>query len=89
MKTIRIILKLNIFKLNLDSVQLENPNKYFNRLQFNINDLNSILRTYPGVGTASLTFILYDGSTWPALHFHKGGSKEFLTEIKKIFPYKK
>ncbi len=72
-----------------DSVHLENQNKIFNRLQFNINDLNSIRRTYPGIGTASLTFILSDGSTWPPLHFHKGGSKEFLTEIRKFYTFKK
>ncbi len=33
--------------------------------------------------------MLNDGSTWPALYFYKGGSKEFLQELKAYFVFTK
>jgi hypothetical protein len=34
-------------------------------------------------------FYLNDGTKWPALYFHKGGSKEFLQELKHYFVFSK
>lgn len=76
-----------------DSVSLENKasnsvsNKY--KLQFDVNELSSVRRVYPGYGIPSIIFMLADGHTWPALYFHKGGSKEFLQELKAYFVFTK
>ncbi len=77
-----------------DSVSIENKatnatasSKY--KLQFDINELSSVRRVYPGYGIPSIIFMLSDGHTWPALYFHKGGSKEFLQELKAYFVFTK
>lgn len=81
-------------KDDTDSVSLENKaasnvvsSKY--KLQFDVNELNSVRRVYPGYGIPSIIFMLGDGHTWPALYFHKGGSKEFLQELKAYFVFTK
>lgn len=76
-----------------ESVTVENKasncvtSKY--KLQFDVNELNSVRRVYPGYGIPSIIFMLSDGHTWPALYFHKGGSKEFLQELKAYFVFTK
>jgi hypothetical protein len=32
-----------------------------------------------------LIFMLKDGRTWPSLFFHRGGSKDFLQQMRKYF----
>jgi len=80
-------------KEEADSVTLENKASNFitsnTKLQFEINELNSVRRVYPGYGIPSIIFMLNDGHTWPALYFHKGGSKEFLQELKAYFVFVK
>ena len=56
----------------------------YSRLRFDINDLSSVRRVYPGYGIPSIIFMLNDGHTWPPLYFYKGGSKEFLQELKSM-----
>lgn len=76
-----------------ESVSVENrasnsaASKY--RLQFDVNELSSVRRVYPGYGIPSIIFMLNDGRTWPSLYFHKGGSKEFLQELKTYFVFTK
>lgn len=80
-------------KEEAESVTVENKasncvtSKY--KLQFDVNELNSVRRVYPGYGIPSIIFMLSDGHTWPALYFHKGGSKEFLQELKAYFVFTK
>lgn len=59
------------------------------KLQFNIHELNSVRRVYPGYGIPSVVFFLNDGTKWPPLYFYKGGSKEFLQELKQFFVFRK
>lgn len=85
------VLTYNKSKEDSDSVTYENKasnsvsSKY--KLQFDVNELNSVRRVYPGYGIPSIIFMLSDGHTWPALYFHKGGSKEFLQELKAYFVF--
>lgn len=58
-------------------------------IQFEINELSSVRRIYQGYGIPSIIFFLNDGTKWPALYFHKGGSKEFLQELKRFFVFSK
>lgn len=66
-----------------------NPNKY--KLQFDLNELSSVRRIYHGnsYDIPSLVFMLNDGRSWPNIYFYKGGSKEFLQELKAYFVFKK
>ncbi|CAG5121312.1 unnamed protein product, partial [Candidula unifasciata] len=62
--------------------KMDTRRKY--NIGFNILDLNSFKRNAPSQGWASIIFILKDGTTFPALHFHNGGSKAFLKELEKF-----
>jgi hypothetical protein len=46
-------------------------------------DLKSFKRNAPNHGWAYVIFILKDGTTYPALHFHSGGSKHMLQMLGK------
>lgn len=46
-------------------------------------DLKSFKRNAPNHGWAYVIFILKDGTTYPALHFHSGGSKAMLQFLGK------
>ncbi|KAK7494859.1 hypothetical protein BaRGS_00013986 [Batillaria attramentaria] len=53
-------------------------------ISFDLLDLKSFKRSAPNHGWAYIIFILKDGSTFPALHFHNGGSKALLKELEKF-----
>ncbi|KAK7107602.1 TBC1 domain family member 15-like isoform X2 [Littorina saxatilis] len=53
-------------------------------ISFDILDLKSFKRSAPNHGWAYIIFILKDGTTFPALHFHNGGSKALLKELEKF-----
>ena len=60
------------------------------KLQMNLNELSSVRRLLPAnVGIGSVVFMHVDGHTGPQLHFHKGGSKELLSELGKYVVFKK
>lgn len=73
------------------SVSLENRSGFskYSKLKFDINELSSVKRIYPGHGIPSLIFFLNDTTSWPPLFFYKGGSKEFLQELKQYFLFRK
>ncbi|XP_070579778.1 TBC1 domain family member 15-like [Ptychodera flava] len=50
-------------------------------MSFPLTDLRSIKRSKPSLGWSYLLFVLKDGVTLPALHFHEGGSKEMMRRI--------
>lgn len=52
-------------------------------ISFDILDLKSFKRNAPNHGWAYVIFILKDGTTYPALHFHSGGSKAMLQFLGK------
>lgn len=69
---------------------IENKNNANNyKLQFDLNELSSVRRIYQGYGIPSIVFMLTDGRTWPQMYFYKGGSKEFLQELKAYFVFTK
>lgn len=75
---------------NTESVTVENKtnlNKY--KLQFELNELSAVRRIYQGYDIPSLVFMLSDGRVWPKIYFYKGGSKEFLQELKAYFIFTK
>ncbi|XP_059152380.1 TBC1 domain family member 15-like isoform X2 [Physella acuta] len=53
-------------------------------ISFDILDLKSFKRSAPNHGWAYIIFILKDGTTFPALHFHNGGSKALLKELESF-----
>uniref|UniRef100_A0A0B6ZN35 TBC1 domain family member 15 n=1 Tax=Arion vulgaris TaxID=1028688 RepID=A0A0B6ZN35_9EUPU len=59
--------------------KMESRRKY--NISFNILDLKSYKRHKPTHGWAYVVFILKDGTTFQALHFHNGGSKILLKEL--------
>lgn len=76
----------------LDAISIENRtnlNKF--KMQFDLSELSSVRRIYQGhsYDIPSIVFMLQDGHTWPNLYFHKGGSKEFLQELKTFYIFKK
>ena len=61
----------------------KNERKKYN-LSFDVLDLKSFKRSAPTHGWAYIIFILKDGTTYPAVHFHNGGSKALLKELEKF-----
>lgn len=57
--------------------RIETRKKY--NISFDLVDLKSIKTSAIHHGWSYLIFILKDGTTYPALHFHSGGTKEFFT----------
>ncbi|XP_041352062.1 TBC1 domain family member 15-like isoform X2 [Gigantopelta aegis] len=53
-------------------------------ISFDVLDLKSFKRNAPNHGWAYIIFILKDGTTFPALHFHTGGSKALLKDLEKF-----
>ncbi|XP_045196515.1 TBC1 domain family member 15-like isoform X2 [Mercenaria mercenaria] len=53
-------------------------------VSFDVLDLKSFKRSAPSHGWAYIIFILKDGTTYPAVHFHNGGSKALLKELEKF-----
>lgn len=58
-------------------------------INFDIGDLKSFRRSKPNLGWSYLIFILKCGSTYPALHFHQGGTKAFIKQLEKHLVIKK
>ena len=58
-------------------------------ISFDILDLKSFKRSAPNHGWAYIIFILKDGTTFPALHFHSGGSKALLQKFGKYIHIKR
>lgn len=77
------------FNKDREDISIESKTSSSLKLQFEIHELNSVRRVYPGYGIPSIMFYLNDGTKWPALYFHKGGSKEFLQELKHYFVFSK
>ncbi|KAH9508635.1 hypothetical protein Btru_049488 [Bulinus truncatus] len=53
-------------------------------ISFDVLDLKSFKRNAPNNGWAYIIFILKDGTTFPALYFHNGGSKALLKELESF-----
>lgn len=53
-------------------------------ISFDVLDLKSFKRSAPNHGWAYIIFILKDGTTYPALHFHSGGSKALLRDLEQF-----
>jgi len=52
-------------------------------VNFDIKDLKTFRRSKPSLGWSYLIFILKCGTTFPALHFHHGGTKHVIQELRK------
>ena len=52
-------------------------------VNFDIRDLKSIRKSRMGLGYSFLIFILKCGTTYPALYFHRGGTKLVMSELRK------
>ena len=52
-------------------------------IQFELRDLASIRRNSPPDGWAYLAFVLRDGTSLPKLHFHMGGSRDFIAKLRE------
>jgi len=52
-------------------------------VNFDIKDLKTFRRSKPSLGWSYLIFILKCGTTFPALHFHHGGTKQVIQELRK------
>ena len=52
-------------------------------VNFDIKDLKTFRRSRPSLGWSYLIFILKCGTTFPALHFHHGGTKRVIQELRK------
>ena len=52
-------------------------------LEFNTSNLHSIRRSDSKFHWHYLVFILKDGATLPALHFHSGGTREFIQHLSR------
>ncbi|ESO85851.1 hypothetical protein LOTGIDRAFT_221303 [Lottia gigantea] len=63
------------------NAKMDSRRKY--NISFDLLDLKSFKRCAPNHGYANIIFILKDGTTFPALHFHTGGSKALLKEFEK------
>ncbi|KAL5009757.1 hypothetical protein ScPMuIL_012062 [Solemya velum] len=69
------------------STKIDLQKKY--NISFDIFDLKSFKRSAPNHGWAYIIFILKDGTTYPALHFHTGGSKALLKELENFLHIKR
>lgn len=81
---------LNKFGIYFDftvNMKAELRKKY--NICFDILDLKSFKRSAPNHGWAYIIFILKDGTTFPALHFHNGGSKALLQQFGKYIHIKR
>ena len=69
------------------SVKTAKKTKYV--VNFELTDLKSFKRSSPSLGWSYLIFIMKDGTTYPALHFHQGGSKALMKEMERYLYIKK
>lgn len=61
--------------------------KYY--VNFDITELKSFRRSKPQLGWSYLLFVQRCGTTHPALHFHRGGTRELIEELHKFLIIKK
>lgn len=76
----------DLISVNMNS-KAEIRKKY--NISFDVLDLKSFKRNAPNHGWAYIIFILKDGTTYPALHFHNGGSKAILQMLGKYIHVKR
>ncbi|XP_064628658.1 TBC1 domain family member 15-like isoform X2 [Lineus longissimus] len=75
---------------NMPSPQIEKkPRRHKNIIKFDVTDLKSFRRSKPSLGWSYLIFILKDGTTYPALHFHQGGTKILIKELERYLAIKR
>lgn len=79
--------KFGISFYSIVNMKAELRKKY--NICFDILDLKSFKRSAPNHGWAYIIFILKDGTTFPALHFHNGGSKALLQQFGKYIHIKR
>ncbi|XP_064601150.1 TBC1 domain family member 15-like isoform X2 [Liolophura sinensis] len=72
-----------------ESVNVKQESRRKHNISFNILDLNSFKRSANTHTWAYLIFIMKDGTTYPALHFHGGGSKALLKEMERFVHLKR
>lgn len=72
-----------------ESVNVKKESRRKHNISFNIHDLNSFKRSANTHTWAYLIFIMKDGTTYPALHFHGGGSKALLKEMERFVHLKR
>jgi len=53
------------------------------KLGFNVTDIQSIRRSDQRIAWSYAVFVLKDGSTQPALHFHNGGIKQMISSLQR------
>uniref|UniRef100_A0ABM0MQY8 TBC1 domain family member 15-like n=1 Tax=Saccoglossus kowalevskii TaxID=10224 RepID=A0ABM0MQY8_SACKO len=67
-----------------EKVTVQQPTKRSKyAMTFDLHELRSIKRSKPSLGWSYLLFVLKDGVTLPALHFHEGGSKDMMRYIER------
>lgn len=64
-----------------NAVKKKQKSKY--AIYFNTADLHSIKRSDPKLAWSYAVFILKDGTTLPALHFHSGGISELVRRLQR------
>lgn len=79
---IKILLNFSVSFIVSANSKMDVRRKY--NISFDVLDLKSFKRSAPNHGWAYIIFILKDGTTFPALHFHNGGSKALLKELEKF-----
>ena len=65
----------------VDSNQETAKEKY--SIHFDIKEMHSIRRSDPKLSWSYAVFILKNGNTLPALHFHDGGIKEMIQTLNR------
>lgn len=82
-----------MFSFQTGSVTLKTtkakPTSHKYVIDFDLRDLKSLKRSRPNLGWSYIIFILKDGTTYPALHFHRGGTKAFVKELEAFLLIKK
>ena len=78
----------NVVVQTAESAEKRNSNHKFD-INFDITDLKSFRRSKPQLGWSYIVFVLRCGTTHPALHFHKGGTRELIDELNKYLIIKK
>ena len=52
-------------------------------IHFNVSELHSIRRSDPKLAWSYAVFMLKNGTTQPALHFHSGGISEMIRHLQR------
>ncbi|XP_074662893.1 TBC1 domain family member 15-like [Tubulanus polymorphus] len=65
------------------------PRPHKQIINFDITDLKSFKRSNPSLGWSYIHFLLKDGTTYPALHFHQGGTTALIKHLEKYLSIKR